>query len=108
MEHPVLEFLGILKNGSFNLASILESIMILSFGASWPMSIAKSLKSKSTKGKSLLFMCFIATGYVCGIIAKCLERNFNLAFFFYIPNICMVTTDICLYFRNKKIETVNA
>lgn len=106
MEHPVLEFLGIMKNGSFNLASILESLMILSFGLSWPMSIIRSVKSKSTKGKSILFMCFIAAGYVCGIIAKVLERNFNLAFFFYIPNICMVTTDIFLYVRNKRIENM--
>lgn len=29
---------------------------------------------------------------------------FNLVFWFYIPNIIMVTTDICIYFRNKKIE----
>lgn len=100
----VLEFLGIVRNGSFNLASILESMMILCFGLSWPMSIIRSVRSRSTKGKSLLFMCFIAFGYVCGIIAKSLDRNFNLAFWFYIPNIIMVTTDICLYFRNKKIE----
>ena len=85
-------------------ASILESIMILCFGLSWPMSIARSLKSKSTKGKSLLFMCFITFGYICGISAKLLEHKYNLAFWFYIPNIVMVTTDICLYFRNKRIE----
>ena len=104
MEHHVLEFLGILKDGVFYPASILESIMILCFGLSWPMSIARSLKSKSTKGKSLLFMCFIAFGYICGISAKLLERKYNLAFWFYIPNIVMVTMDICLYFRNKRIE----
>jgi hypothetical protein len=106
MEHPVLEFLGILKNGAFNPASILESVMILCFGLSWPMSIARSIKSRSTKGKSLMFMCFICFGYICGITAKLLEHTYNLAFWFYIPNIIMVTTDICLYFRNKKIESL--
>lgn len=104
MENQVLEFLGIMRNGQFNPASILESLMILSFGISWPLSIIRSYKSRSTKGKSVLFTCFIAFGYVCGIIAKVMTRTFNLAFWFYIPNIIMVTTDICLYARNRAIE----
>lgn len=85
-------------------ASLLEGIMIICFGLSWPLSIARSIKSKSTKGKSLMFMCFIAFGYVCGLASKFLTHTYNLAFWFYFPNIVMVTTDICLYFRNKKIE----
>mgnify|MGYP000048568313 CR=1 FL=1 len=96
----VVSFLGL-----NSVASILESIMILCFGISWPMSIIRSIRSKSTKGKSLLFMCFIASGYVCGIISKSLTHNYNLAFWFYIPNIIMVSTDILLYFRNKRIES---
>ncbi|HAH61977.1 MAG TPA: hypothetical protein DCL73_07755 [Treponema sp.] len=85
-------------------ASLLEGIMIICFGLSWPLSIARSIKSKSTKGKSLLFMCFIAFGYVCGLVSKFMTHTYNLAFWFYFPNIVMVSTDICLYFRNKKIE----
>ncbi len=91
------------------LAEIFETIMILGFGVSWPLSIIRSYRSRSTKGKSLLFMCFIALGYVAGIISKILlkvydEKDFTLAFYFYFPNIIMVCTDIGLYFRNKKIE----
>ena len=86
------------------LASIFETIMIVCFGLSWPMSIVRSVRSRSTKGKSLLFMCFIAFGYVCGIISKIIAHNYNLAFWFYFPNVIMVCTDICLYFRNKKLE----
>lgn len=104
MENSVLEFLGIMRNGAFNPASILESIMILCFGISWPLSIARSIKSRSTKGKSLMFMLFIAFGYVCGISAKLLTKTYNLAFWFYIPNIIMVSTDIGLYFRNRSLE----
>ena len=85
-------------------ADILETIMIISFGLSWPLSIYKSYTSRSTKGKSLQFMIFIEIGYVCGIIAKVISHTYNLAFFFYFPNVIMVFTDICLYFRNKKIE----
>ena len=86
------------------LAEILEMGMILCFGISWPLSVYRSYKSRSTKGKSLLFMCFIAMGYVSGIASKIIAQNFNLAFWFYFPNITLVCTDICLYFRNKKIE----
>jgi hypothetical protein len=86
------------------IASLFEGIMIICFGLSWPLSIARSIKSKSTKGKSLMFMCFIAFGYVCGLTSKFITHTYNLAFWFYFPNIIMVTTDICLYFRNKKIE----
>lgn len=86
------------------LASVLETFMIVSFGISWPLSIIKSYRSRSTQGKSLFFMCFILSGYICGIISKCISNTFNLAFWFYFPNVIMVATDICLYFRNKKLE----
>lgn len=86
------------------IANLLETIMIICFGLSWPLSIMRSVKSRSTKGKSLMFMCFIGFGYVCGIFSKILFQNFNLAFWFYIPNIIMVSIDIGLYFRNKKLE----
>lgn len=86
------------------LANIFETIMIICFGLSWPLSIVRSYKSRSTKGKSLMFMCFIGIGYICGIIAKVLFQTYNLAFFFYFPNIIMVSIDISLYFRNRRIE----
>lgn len=86
------------------IANIFETMMIICFGISWPLSIVRSARSKSTKGKSLMFMCFIAFGYVCGIVAKCLTQTYNLAFWFYFPNIIMVSTDIGLYFRNRSLE----
>jgi lipopolysaccharide export LptBFGC system permease protein LptF len=85
-------------------ASILETVMIVCFGISWPLSIVRSYRSRSTKGKSLMFMCFILVGYFAGIASKVLSHTYNLAFWFYFPNVIMVATDIGLYFRNKKIE----
>ena len=87
-----------------NFASLFETLMIICFGLSWPLTIVRSVRSRSTKGKSLLFMCFIAFGYVCGIVSKCLTQTYNLAFWFYFPNITMVCTDIALYFRNRSLE----
>ena len=85
-------------------AEILETLMIISFGISWPTSIHKSYTARSTKGKSLLFLFFIFVGYLLGIAAKLLTNNLNLAFWFYILNSVMVFTDICLYFRNRRIQ----
>ena len=51
-----------------------------------------------------MFDYLIGTGYICGILSKILSHNFNLAFWFYFPNLIMVTLDIILYYRNKKLE----
>ena len=52
--------------------SIFEATMLICFGAAWPMNIAKSLRMKSTKGKSLSFLLTIELGYVAGITHKIL------------------------------------
>lgn len=78
--------------------------MIVSFGCSWPLSIIRSYRSRSTRGKSPYFSFFILFGYACGLAAKIMTRTFNLAFWFYIPNIIMVAVDTMLWFRNRRIE----
>ena len=86
------------------MAEILEALMVISFGFSWPMNIMKSLRTKSTKGKSLMFLLLIEFGYVCGIISKLVSGNITYVFIFYVLNLLMVFTDIMLYFRNRKLE----
>ncbi len=86
------------------ISEILEMIMIISFGVSWPISILRSLRARSAKGKSLLFMFFICLGYFCGIAAKTIKGDFNIAYFFYYLNVTMVMIDVALYFRNRKLD----
>ena len=86
------------------LASVFETLMIISFGISWPVNVSKAIRSRSTKGKSIMFDYFILAGYICGLISKFMTHTFNLAFWFYFPNIIMVITDIVVYYRNKKLE----
>ncbi len=50
--------------------SIFEIIMLLCFGFAWPFSIVKSFQSRSTKGKSILFLLVVLAGYIAGIIHK--------------------------------------
>lgn len=85
-------------------ANVLETLMIVSFGISWPMNVIRTYRSRSTKGKSILFNYFILFGYICGIFAKILSNTYNLAFYFYFPNIILVTCDIILYYRNRRLE----
>jgi hypothetical protein len=88
-------------------ASIFETIMVVCFGLSWPMSIVRSYKARTAKGKSIFFMVFIVIGYIAGIIAKTMTHGYNLAYWFYYINVIMVSTDICLYFRNRAIDKKN-
>ena len=87
------------------ISEIFEIIMVVCFGFSWPISVIKSYKARTTKGKSLAFIVLIDIGYVFGIAGKLLGDNLKLyVLFFYILNFCMVTTDIILYFRNKRLD----
>ena len=78
--------------------------MVICFGLSWPMSVYKSYASRTTKGKSLLFEAFVWVGYVCGIAGKIITGNITYVFIFYIINIMMVSLDILLYFRNRRLD----
>ena len=85
------------------LSGIFEALMLLSFGAAWPASIHRSWKSRSTKGKSLVFMLIVLFGYTAGIVHNLIDTpNYVLAF--YLLDVTMVTIDLCLYFRNRRIE----
>ena len=96
------------------MAEILEIIMIVSFGASWPMNVIKSYKTRTTKGKSLVFLCLIFFGYIAGIASKLLNEAYMASFntkwyvlIFYILNFLMVGIDLCLYFRNYHLDKQN-
>ena len=87
------------------MAQYLEIAMILSFGASWPMNVMKSYKSRTTQGKSLSFLILILFGYICGIASKIIGGSFKwYVMFFYVLNLCMVGVDLLLYVRNKRLD----
>ena len=58
------------------LAELLEITMIVSFGASWPLNVMKSYKARTTKGKSLGFLCLIFFGYIAGIASKFVNPSY--------------------------------
>lgn len=93
------------------MAELFEIIMIVSFGASWPLNVIKSYKARTTKGKSLPFLCLIFFGYIAGIISKFLNEAYMASFaskwyvlFFYFLNLLMVGIDLILYARNYRLD----
>ena len=87
------------------MSEVLEICMVVLFGISWPVSVIKSYRSRTTKGKSLFFLVMIFTGYVCGIVSKLLASSFKwYVLFFYVLNLLMVGADLLLYFRNAKLD----
>lgn len=93
------------------MSEFLEIVMILSFGASWPLNVIKSYKARTAKGKSPLFICLIIFGYIAGIISKLTNEVYMQSFgekwyvlFFYFLNLFMVSVDLCLYFRNCALD----
>ena len=96
------------------MAEILEVVMIVSFGASWPLNVIKSYKARTTKGKSLAFLLLIFLGYVAGIISKLVNDGYMAqighkwyVLFFYVLNLIMVGIDLILYVRNYRLDKEN-
>lgn len=93
------------------IATAFETVMIICFGMSWPLSVYKSWKSRTAKGKSLQFEIFIWIGYIFGIAKNFIMHangSSNWVFFlgwgFYFFNFIMISTDMLLYFRNTKLD----
>lgn len=96
------------------MSELLEIVMIVSFGASWPLNVIKSYKARTTKGKSLAFLLLIFFGYIAGIASKFLNETYMASFsqkwyvlFFYFLNLVMVGIDLILYARNKRLDKQN-
>ena len=93
------------------MAEILEIVMIVSFGASWPVNVAKSWRARTTKGKSLAFLCLILFDYVAGIASKPVSEAYMASIgqkwyvlFFYVLNFTMVSVDLAIYIRNYRLN----
>ena len=86
------------------IVAVLECIMLVCFGISWPISVYKSIKTRSTAGKSVAFTVAILVGYTAGIIGKVISRNITYVLALYVLNFAVVSVDFALYFINKKRE----
>ena len=89
-----------------SIPQLCEIAMLCLFGCSWPFNIAKALRARTAKGKSVLFELLILTGYLIGLFGKlyAYRQTGNLAYstWFYIADILMVSVDLALYCVNTR------
>lgn len=86
------------------MVQICETVMLVCFGLSWPFNISKSWKSRTAKGKSVLFEIFVIIGYLFGLAGKFISGNVTYVVAIYILDVLMVSTDLVLTLRNKKLD----
>ena len=90
------------------MAQVFETIMLVCFGISWPFNIAKSLRSRTARGKSLQFELCVAVGYVFGIAGKFVAGNVTYVVAVYVLDLVMVCTDLALTWRNYNLDRLAA
>ena len=86
------------------MAELLESTMLICFGLSWPMNLAKNIKAKSARNMSLQFILLIITGYIAGITAKIYTHKFNYVLVVYLLNLVIVSANVVVYFINRRYD----
>ncbi len=85
---------------------ILESVMMICFGLSWPINLVKNYRCRSAKGMSLTFILLLIFGYTAGITAKFMLGQTSYVLVIYFINLAMILANLAVYFRNKRIDTL--
>lgn len=83
-----------------SIPEILETIMLVCFGLSWPLSVIKNIKAKTAKNMSLPFILLILTGYIVGIASKFISGNIGYVLIAYFINLLSVGINLAVYFIN--------
>lgn len=93
-------------------AQAFEAVMLVCFGLSWPVAIVKTLRTRRTEGKSLMFLTLIFIGYLGGIVSKFFRAAgpdpLETVTALYALNAVLVGVEIVLYLRFRpRAETVD-
>lgn len=86
------------------MAEILETIMLIAFGLSWPINVYKNFKARTAKSMSLWFILLIIFGYLAGIAAKIISHRVNYVLAVYLLNLVMVSANLIIYFINRRYD----
>jgi hypothetical protein len=92
-----------------SLIQILEGVMLVCFGVSWPIDILHTVRLRRASGKSLLFMVLIIVGYLAGLGSKCLRsiaghRSLEPVTWLYVLNVLLLAVDLALSYHYQKQE----
>lgn len=92
------------ESEGMKMAELLESTMLICFGLSWPMNLAKNIKAKSARNMSLQFILLIIIGYIAGISAKIYNHRFNYVLVVYLLNLIVVSANVVVFFINRRYD----
>ena len=90
------------------MAELLETIMLICFGFSWPLNAYKAFKMRTAVGVSWQFMTLVTLGYFAGIGAKLVSGNINYVLVFYLINQVCIFVNWGIYFRNRRLDAGGA
>lgn len=88
-------------------AEVFEAVMLVCFGCSWPVLIAKTLRVRKVHGQSPVFLLLVLIGYLSGIAAKLILAGGGVPSWvtlLYAFNAINVAVAIVLYFRFHQPE----
>lgn len=86
------------------IAQVLEAVMLICFGLSWPINAYKNYKAGTAAGTSWQFILLITAGYIAGIIAKFAGDAINWVLVVYFLNLFCLAINWGVYFRNRKLD----
>ena len=92
------------QGGNEKMIELFESVMLICFGLSWPMSVVKNIKAHTAKSMSLPFILLIIFGYIAGISAKIASGNHSYVLLIYVINLAFVVTNLVVYFINRRSD----
>lgn len=90
------------------MALVLEAIMLLCFGLSWPVNAVNAWKARTARGTSPAFLALITFGYVAGIAAKLVSGFVNWVLGVYLFNLAALLVNAIIYLRNLRLDARNA
>lgn len=83
------------------MSELLETVMLICFGASWPVNAVKAYRAGTARSTSPLFLCLILVGYIAGIGAKLISGRINYVLIVYFLNLFTVSANLVIYFINR-------
>lgn len=85
-----------------SIPEILETFMLICFGFSWPLSVIKNIKAKTSRSMSLPFILLILSGYIAGIVGKIINGSISYVLIVYVFNLLSVFLNLVIYFVNLR------
>ena len=88
-----------------SIVTILETLMLVFWAVSWPASLYKTIKSRTAKGKSLIFLICVLLGYLLGISKViCAEGLTGFLLIPYCFNFLLIFVDFMFHLRNMRLD----